>query len=191
MNKKILMKYLAAFTYGNGHITKKSPKYSKFETACLSVHEDYVDWQANILRNLTSVSTYPIYIDESTILKLQTKQHPTYSKIRARMYLNNRKVLDPHYLKLFDWETLAVVYMDIGELKLQPILNTFTFSYAENLMLKHVIKDKLDLEFNVVKYGKDAVGRQYILRLSNISCDKFINGITPFILPSFQYKIRT
>ncbi len=45
---------------------------------------------------------------------LSTSQHPKLLKIRNRLYLNGRKVLDPHLIKFLDAEALAIMFMADG-----------------------------------------------------------------------------
>jgi hypothetical protein len=58
-------------------------------------------------------------------------------------------------------------------------------SYGDQLLLKKAIKENLDLEFNVVKTGN----KYYTLRLRSKDLEKFMNGIKPYVLDSFQYKL--
>lgn len=206
MNKKDLVKYIVAFTYGDGYLGKHG-KYSRFQANNIVDNRDYIEWRASILSELTKVTIKEkedTRGNRKTILSTATLTHPLYDKIRFRMYLKGRKVIDPHYLKLFDWETLAILYMDDGNLRNNirhykdkiyfctptPNLATMSFSYGDNLLLKKTIKDNLGIEFNIHKHSKSKSNNQnYILDLLSSSYDRFIDGVKPFIFPSFEYKI--
>jgi hypothetical protein len=55
------------------------------------------------------------------------------------------------------------------------------------MLLKKAFKEKLDLEWNISPTTKNG-NRVYFLRLMNKQLFKFIEGITPFMHPSFMYK---
>lgn len=210
MDRKELTKYIVAFTYGDGYLdSDKSKRYSRFQANNLELNRDYVEWRANILSKLTEVTIKEVKdirkdYNRQKVLSTCTRQHPLYSKVRSRLYLNGRKVIDPHYLKLFDWETLAILYMDDGSLRCvkqnykgkeyrnyYPNIATCNLTYYDNLALKNIIKEKLNIEFNVNRHSTNKNGEQtYILVLQANSRDKFFDGIKPFILPSFEYKIN-
>ena len=206
MNKKEFLKYAVAFCYGDGGVYMHGNN-ARFEANVTEDHKDYVDWRVGILETLTAVNTYTIYRknpNHKNLTKTYTRTHPTYTKIRHRLYNANHKVLDPHYLKLMDWETLAIWYMDDGclgkvhynsrkngdYLGFTPrvTLATHCFSYAENIFLKELFKKTFNLEFNVIK----ATGRQtqyWQLALRSKDYKAFESGVCQFILPSFGYKL--
>lgn len=203
---KELIKYIAAFTYGDGHLHKHG-KNCRFQANNIKDNLDYILWRKEILENVSRVTLterVPTNPPGRVQMKTNTWTHPKYTRVWSRMYHKGRKTIDPHYLKLFDWETLAILYMDDGSLSCTKeeyknakythywiSIGTLSFSYAENLLLKQTIKDKLGIEFNVRKHGyaKDGT-RQYYLRLARSSRDKFIDSVSPYILPSFEYKVR-
>jgi len=207
MDKRTLIKYVVAFTYGDGSLIKHG-KYSRFEANNLSINNDYNEWRADILRNITSVTlreVVPNRGNRQLITNTRSSTHPIFEKVRSRMYLNGIKRIDPHYLKLFDWETLSIVYMDDGSLRdvIQnykgntyhnycPNIATCNYNYGDNLLLKKAIKENLGVEFNVNKHSKNKFGEQtYILVLGASSREKFFSSIEQYVLPSFKYKVRT
>jgi len=210
MDKRTLTKYIVAFTYGDGYLDSDSAKkYSRFQANNIIDNKDYVEWRAGILRNLTEVTIKEVedtrHSNRKTILSTLTRQHPMYSKVRSRLYLNRRKVIDPHYLTLMDWETLAILYMDDGSLRdvtqnykgriyhnYYPNIATCNYSYGDNWLLKKAIKEILGIEFNINKHSVNKNGEQiYMLVLRASSRDRFFEGVRQYILPSFEYKVRT
>jgi hypothetical protein len=206
MDEKTLTKYIVAFTYGDGCLIKHG-KYSRFEANNLAKNRDYNEWRANILGSVTKVTMKdvdPQRGNRQLMINTRTNTHPKFDKIRSRMYLNGVKVIDPHYLKLFDWETLAILYMDDGSLRdvteeykgkvyhnFYPNIATNSFSYGDNLLLKKAIKENLDIEFNINNHSKNKHGEMtYILVLTANSRDKFFDGIRKYIKHSFEYKIN-
>lgn len=206
MNEKDKIKYVVAFTYGDGYLGKHG-KYCRFEAPCIIDNIDYIEWRKSILENITPVN---IYINKDkrdnrrTIIKTCTRTHPLFSRIQSRIYHSGRKTVDPHYLKLFDWETLAIFYMDDGSLQTvkqnykdshyknsYPNIASMSFNYAENLMLKKAIKDNLEIEFNIRKHSIRKDGTiNYMLYLAGSSRERFYKNISKYVLPSFKYKLE-
>src|SRR5690606_36116496 len=123
--------------------------------------------------------------------------HPFFNKIRDRIYTEKYKGVDPHALKLLDYEALSFLYMSDGSLKkdfrpeigmvnpsYEVTLNLKRLSYGDLYILKKALKDTLDLEWNINKNGK-----YYYLRLRRKDFWKFMNEISQYITNSFKYKI--
>jgi hypothetical protein len=192
MNKKDLMKYLSAFVMGDGGVYY-SGKHCRFVCNQVAKHEDYIKWRAGILENVTSVNVYENQQpDKQLILCTMTKAHPIFTDIRERLYIDNYKSVDPHYLKLLDWEMLAILFQDDGSLNVDnrceatptARLNTKRLSYGDSWLLKKALKDRLDLEWNVHRHY-----HRYFLSLRAKDSDKFFSGVKEFIKPSFSYKL--
>lgn len=204
MNEREFIKYVVAFLYGDGGVYYHG-KNARFEATILETNRDYADWRSGILSWLTEVNIYPIHRENRCdILKTSTRTHPIYSKIRDRVYVDNVKHLDPHYLKMFDWETLAILYMDDGCLSKvrynsrkngeylgftpRVSIATHKYGYEGNLFLKNFFKEKFDLEFNVARAPtRGKLFWQLLLRSKDYR--KFEDGVKSFILPSFTYKL--
>jgi hypothetical protein len=206
MNRKDLVKYIVAFLYGDGSISLPHAKECRFEASCIIDNEDYVLWRKSILEELTPVRVYiidPKMENRKLILQTSTRIHPLYTQIKSRVYHDGKKTLDPHYLKLFDWETLAILYMDNGSLRevkqdykekhytnKYPNIATMNFNYAENLLLKETIKKNLGIEFNINKHSTRKDGTiNYMLCMPSSSRERFYKEIGQYILPSFRYKL--
>jgi hypothetical protein len=198
MDDLTFIKYVVAFTYGDGCIAKlKTHKNCRFQAAQLKRNQDYIEWRGDILSHLTAIKYYE-YTAQSPMIATYTRHHPTYTKVYARMYHAGRKTIDPHYLKFFDWETLAIFYQDDGNWRLRPQAGSKTpevriashnFTYAENLMLKRMLKEKFDLEWNLQRQKYKNMVSYYYLSLRAKDYNKFERGIKPFIKPSFEYKL--
>ncbi len=125
-------------------------------------------------------------------VRLESKTHPKLTTIWERIYIDGRKVIDPHMLTLLDAEALAIIFMADGSRYVDPRcaatpsyrLNTKGFSYGDNWLLKKTIKEKLDLEFNVHRHGK-----YWFLTLRAKDSAKFEEIVGPYVLPSFNYKL--
>lgn len=206
MDEKTKIKYIVAFLYGDGYIGYHG-KECRFQANNIIDNIDYILWRKSILENITPVTLTTNRDDRQNrkeIVKTFTRTHPIFSRVHQRMYLCGKKVVDPHYLKLLDWETLAIWYMDDGSLRiikqdyktkhyesLVPTIATLCFSYAENVMIKNAIKEKLDIEFNINRHSVNKNNEfMYQLVLRRSSFEKFRNNIEKFLTPSFLYKIN-
>jgi hypothetical protein len=126
-------------------------------------------------------------------VRLESKNHPKLATIRDRIYIEGKKVIDPHILTMMDAEALAIIFMADGSrvqdkrspnAKPNYTLCTKGFSYGDNWLLKKAIKDKLDIEFNINRQNNF-----WYLRLRAKDAEKFEQTVSPFVLSSFNYKL--
>lgn len=199
---KELTKYIAAFTYGDGTIGKDKRDNGNcwFTTVKTEDNLDFLEFASEILNDISKVSLHK-YIPETNtkpFYRLETGRHPFYNPFRERLYGTGKKAIDPHYLTLLDWETIAILYMDDGTVsyssdhgkygKYNLELCTQSFTYGDNWLLKKAIKEKLDIEFNIHQRTINEK-LQYSLYLRQKDMLSFFENIEPFILDSFSYKI--
>ena len=65
---------------------------------------DYISWVEETLSNITSVTKklQPNYntdgYNRKPLIRMWTKSHPYFSKVRERIYIDNKKILDPQFL---------------------------------------------------------------------------------------------
>jgi len=215
MNNLELYKYIHAFILGDGGVyVDKSEVNSNawFQTTKTEKNLDFIEFAEDIIKNITGCTIKRHETQSNSIngkefitkpyYRLVSKRHPTFTKFRHRMYPNGYKCLDPHYLKLLDWETLAILYMDDGTRFTKHYhkpygdytyygveLCTHSFSFADNLMLSQIIKEKLNLTFFIDKVNLKS-GLKYKLRMSQKDNNKFYDGLYKYILPSFVYKLE-
>lgn len=207
MDKKELNKLIAYFIMGDGGVYygNKVAKNCIFIMNMLEKNSDYVYWAKDVFSEIVNVRV-KLQKDYNTdgitrqpLLRLETSSHPILTKMRDRIYVDKYKSIDEHYLKMLDWESLAILYMSDGSLfidKPNPKKGLINFSYSVNLnmkrlsygdhlLLKHYLKKRLGLEWNINKHNK-----YFYLRMRSRDLDKFIRNISPFVLPSFNYKVR-
>lgn len=197
--EKELIKYISAFTLGDGNI-RMGKTHAAYRNAQMTIHKDYIDYQVSILSEITSVNIrYEERNGRQPRYAFETKQHPLFTKVYNRMYIDNHKVIDPHYLKLIDWECLAILHQDDGHLAKRYnteydrldyniIIATESFSFGDNYLLSLAVKERLGIAFDIVNQSVNGQIR-HRLRLSKRQTPLFIEKITPFIAPSFNYKI--
>lgn|SRR5574341_886901 len=200
MNKKDITKYIAYFTMGDGCLYQpKTTKYPYIRISHVEEHEEYINWKYEILSTITKCSLklieqHPNAYGTKKLWELRSLTHPIYGKIRERLYIQNRRVINPHYLTLLDWEALSILYQDdggISQSKNRPnrtpcaILGMSSYSYGDLYLLKRALKDKLNLEWNVQSSGRG----YYRLYLRTKDYPFFVDNIQKYIFNSFKYKI--
>jgi|GEM_PF-2552409 len=206
-DKKQLVKLISYIVMGDGglYITP-SCKNAKFIMNMKKENEDYVFFCKNILENLTGTNLYERKdynsdgYNRKPQWRLESHSHPELTKIRDRIYTEKYKGIDPHALKMLDSEALAILYMCDGSLYVDMPeksnkglvnpsynvhLNMKRLSYGDQFILKKALKERLDLEWNINRHGK-----YWHLRLRTKDVDKFMSLVAPYILPSFQYKLK-
>lgn len=126
-------------------------------------------------------------------LRLQSKNHPKFTKIAERIYLEGRKVIDPHMLTMMDEEMLAIAFMADGSRyqdkrwansKPSYRLHLNNLSYGDLMLIKKSLKDTFGLEINTRKKGN-----RYDLAVPNAFSELFEEIVSDHVLPSFQYKL--
>ncbi|MEG0773587.1 hypothetical protein [Clostridium sp.] len=158
-NIKELTKLLSYISMGEGGLYRDNTTNYKFIMNMKKDNEDYIDYCIDILNNIVSVKKYDrkdYNTDESNKkaqIRIESKVHPMLTIIHDRIYIDKYKGLDPHTLKLLDWESLAILFMSDGnncfkgKYKSQCItLNIKRLSYGDQFLLKKVLKENLDLE---------------------------------------------
>jgi hypothetical protein len=191
MNKRQLIKYISAFAMGDGGVYY-SGKDCRFVANQIEENRDYIEWRADVLSNLTKVNLHISKQEgKKPLLCTTTRAHPVYTKVRERLYIGAYKSVDPHYLKLLDWDMLAILYQDDGSLNrdsrcdsVDVRLNTKRLSYGDSLLLKQALKEKLELEFNINRHYN-----RYFLRLRTKDNEAFFDNVSPHIFESFKYKL--
>lgn len=196
VNMMKLAKFLDWSVTGDGYVGYATHNKNAFFAIERSPkHKDYIDVVANKFVGLQDcavrVSEYTRKDNGKTVVALRTTSHPVFTRTRERMYANNRRVIDPHQLTTLDWEAAAFLYMDDGSLcrntkgSLITRLSTCAYTYGEQLLLRKAFIEKLGIVWNVNKSGRNL----WQLNLAKSSRDAWFDGIRPFIVPSYLYKL--
>jgi len=209
-DKKELVKLVSFIVMGDGGLYFRSGRNGKkaknayFAMNMIQDNEDYIDYCIDILENITNVSKYELKKKHSRKdqYNISTKAHPFFTKLHNRIYQGKYKGMDWHVMKMLDWESLAILYMSDGNfhryLRIEigmknesymVTLNLKRLSYGDIILVKKYLKDKLDLEWNVNKQKKSSGGYYYYLRLRGKDIQKFMDGIRPYTIKSFKYKL--
>jgi len=203
MNRKDLTKYIFAFTLGDGYLSKVEKKENSFYgIKQVDTHKDYLEFQKEVLSSISDVkiSYRNPYKDKRGFnvqgqFSLQTGRHPIYTKMRRRIYYNGIKSISYHDLKLFDWECLAIFFMDDGWMEKRKDgykrigIATHSFTFGDNILLKKAIEEKTGIRFGIFKHKLASGNYKFYLRTSKSESERFIEGVYPFLFKSFHYKI--
>lgn len=154
-------------------------------------YEEFGEWIVEILQNITKtkIMSEEVY-NKIGFLRITTNPHPFFTTLRKRMYTRNRLTIDPHTLRLLDYEALSLIFMGRGQLRFNTKNNPYfyfvsgDFSYGDLFLFKKYLKDILDLEWNIC-----GLNGSLELRCKNKSLNKLMENIAPYIFPSFQYKL--
>lgn len=203
MADKYLTKIVAASLLGDGSVgifpTYKNAVYRQPKRID---HKDYAEWLGDKLSTLTRVR-YNEFEPKSQFngqrqIMLTTMAHPFYTTFRERMYPNDHKVVDPHYLTLLDWEFLAIWFQEDGSTGyykhkngstyINTVLCSQSFSYGDNHLLRKALSEKLGLDWNVAS-DRSGGKQKWFLKLRSSDIEKFMCSVEPYIVDSFKYKI--
>lgn len=193
INEKQLSKLLYYFSGFDGGVYP-SGKECRYVMNMREENRDYVEWVKKTIETFTSAKIHPVLQrgNRKPLICLTSKTHPIFSKIRERLYFpDGKKVLDPHQLELLDAEALAIIFMADGGANLghgkYPEIRLYTkgYSYFDNLALSKAIYEKLNIKTTVNRHNQ-----YYFLRIKTTDIDLFINTVSPYILPSFSYKLE-
>lgn len=199
LNNKELSKLLYFMsTFDGGLYIAKNCKNAKFIMNMRKENLDYVTWVSEVLNNITSTSITerPDYNTDGCSRKeqvrLESKTHPKLTSIQERIYLDRKKVIDPHMLTLLDAEALAIIFMADGSVvketnanSFRVTLNTKGFTYFENVALGKAIYDKLGINCNINRQNN-----YYYIVIPVKSQKLFIETVLPYMKDSFMYKLE-
>lgn len=215
MENKEFIKIVHASILGDGYFYKVDQDNSKANTHYmlkqLAIHKDYIEWMADHVEQLTrvTVTVKEAYTDmrgyrNNEQLILKTMRHPTYKTMYNRLYQHTDnthiKRLDPHYLTLFDWQSLAILYMDDGwiavhknktvEDYVRVNIATHCFSYFENKVLRDLIAEKFGVHGDIKRHKQKTGVIMYYLCFKKDNAKRLIEGVSPYIFNSFNYKLQ-
>ena len=200
IDKKQLTKLISYFILGDGGVYKiAKSKNCRFIMNMKEENSDYVHWVESVLNEITGTRVVEVEKEgnRKPQLRLESSNHPFFNTLRDRIYIDGYKGLDPHTLKLLDFEALAILYMCDGSFceyfhpekrmvnpSIRITLNMKRLSYGDQFLLKKALKENLDLEWNINRQNQ-----YYYLVLRTKDVEKFCAGVLPFMKESFYYKL--
>lgn len=226
MDEKLFTKFVSSFVFGDGALShlksywrtvedgterpslNNKKKNSHYYLKQLSTHIDYVNFQIEILEWLTPVTTtiVPSYTDKRGYnckeqINISSRYHPFFTKMRERFYSEGKKQIDPHYIRLWDEQTMAFFYMDngwidcveqkSGKIYVRTALATHAYSYGDVYLLKKWMKEAFDFNFDIKRHKQKSGEYKFYLQNSKDNSKRFLETIHPYCFPSFEYKFST
>ena len=212
-NDLYISKIISASLLGDGFILKDDSggrnRNGQFRLRMIEQHKDHLDYIAEkisiitpIVFDYTTPKDHVVIVDKNTkasgVFLLRSKNHPIYTDMNSRWYLNRVKRIDPHACTLIDAEFMAIWYQQDGyinaarlDCKNQGItICTDCFSYGDLDMIRKAIIEKTGFVFNIRKKSFNKLGeRTYRLELYRKQTSAFIDFIHEFVQPSFEYKL--
>lgn len=197
-DSKNLTGVISWMVLGDGNLTslRGRHKNSLLQIVHKEDCEDYIRMKQAVLSKVTGVTVRRYWHSRSSAYfwQLTTQCLPLFTDLREALYLNNRKVITPHSVKILNEMALAILYQDDGrynEAHSVLSINKPTFSIPELELLAKGIVDKFGIIFRVhrsctLKDG--SIGYELGLRMKDV--DKFFDLISPYIVPSMRYKTR-
>jgi hypothetical protein len=200
MSKDISKRLYYMTTFDGGVYKYKRDSNAKFIMNMRKENLDYVLWVKDTLETFVGCTLQDRKdyntdgCNRSQQVRLYSRQHPKLTKIRDRVYIGNKKVIDPHMLTMMDAEALAIIFMADGGTTLDErfknphgaiSLHTKGFSHADNQALSKAIYDKLGIRTTVSRHGK-----YWYLRVKTADLQLFVDTVRPHVLPSFEYKLE-
>lgn len=193
INEKQLSKLLYYFSSFDGGVYP-SGKECRYVMNMREENMDYVQWVKETIESFTSTRLHPVLQrgNRAPLVCLTSKIHPKFSTIRDRLYTpDGKKILDPHQLTLLDAEALAIIFMADGGTFLDKgkypeiKLHTKGYSYFDNMALSQAIYKATNIRTSVNKHNQ-----YFFLRVKTADVPLFIQTVSPFVLPSFSYKLE-
>ena len=194
IDKKRVSKLLYYFTTFDGGVYY-SGQNARFVMNMRSENMDYILWVQEVIKEHTSCIIRDVIQrgERAPLACITSKTHPAFTKIRERVYIENRKVIDPHTLAMLDAEALAIIFMTDGGTSVDKRHNTYPeirlhtkgFSYFENLALSKAIYEKTGVRSTINKHGK-----YFFIRIKSADIQLFVDTVKPYIKPSFYYKLE-
>lgn len=188
---------LIGLILGDGHLTEFSGQSKKSSLLMKSDDKNlsYLAWLHQELQ--------PLGVSELTPKKnyhqhyFRTRWHEEIGELRSLFYPAGVKIIPQNIKELLVRPlTLAIWYQDDGTLDARSkyhynaLFATHCFSFDACVLLAETLRSNFGLDVSVCKCQMRGKIR-YRLYVKSKSMNRFIDLVTPFINPSFDYKIRT
>ena len=129
------------------------------------------------------------YFDKRTnktyyTIRGNSKSHNIFNNIYNTLYINNIKTITQEYLDMID-HPIALAYWFMDDGCYEGILATNGFTENEVDLLKLWLKEKWNIDTI-----KKAYKKYFTLKITKESRPSFDKLISPYIIPSMQYKLK-
>lgn len=198
-DKRQIMEAFYWMILGDGCIEQKERGNYNISVSHKEASYDYLLWKGAIVNAVTNCSIkeqtiYGGFSEDHKLYRLRSSAHPWFTKVWNRIYGQlGRKCLDPMALSLLSPLGLAILYQDDGSIHYSKqagtnvLLHKLCFSRFELEALAKTIVDKFGLIFRINACNGKGFGFRLRLRAKDV--DRFIELISPFVVPSMVYKV--
>lgn len=170
---------------GDGHLRIVPKRKNAFlEINHTFKQKEYVDWKYEMLKSLCKSG--PVVRKgngKRVAYRFTTRQNKEISEIFRNFYNKGKKIIPENIVS--DPLMFAVWYMDDGSRcgRDNVYLNTQQFDLKDQIKCIALLK-QLNIESTL---NKDKIYKR--IRIKKSSVDKFFEIISPYVIPSMQYKL--
>lgn len=191
-SKKERRAILAGLMLGDGGRTKNN-----FYIGHSMKQKDYALFKSDLLQKITGKE---VNIRERTNklgysnIRVEPKLIPLTKRLVRELWKNGEKKISRNFLNFLSLESIAIWFMDDGSKSfkkrngkvhaVEVTLNTY-LSKEDNEIIIHYFKEVWG-----IKWGLNKSKSHYRLRMGTREARKFFKLISPYIIPSMQYKIN-
>ena len=157
---------------------------------------EYADWKASLFANVGSSR----HVREDKVVTYDFHPLPELAEMRQTVYVDGKKVLDDDYLKALSPLSLALWYLDDGNLSirskgLQQRTEGLTgrisicveaMEVATRSRLVNYLADTWGIHTKLISKGK---GQKAVIEFNNAESAKFQALVAPYVHPSMEYKL--
>lgn len=183
---------LVGHIFGDGCLKKKDNTNTSGVICQGEKQKEYAEWKYQELSNLCT-TPLQLYVRKTpdkrngniySEYRAHISANPELNCLYEAFYINNRKSITQSSLKFYDSLSLAVHFMDDGYLASSGgyYLATNCFSLEQCRMFGEFLFDKFDLFSSVHKGNKTYISAK--------SAERFNKLVSPYIIPSMQYKLH-
>ncbi len=184
---------LVGLILGDGHLeTLNNGRTYRLKVEHSLKQREYLDWLYSNFKKW--INTTPKIRKRTSLGKIiETYGFTTYTsgilRFYAQQFYRNKKKIIPKMIdKIITPQSLAIWFMDDGSIKSKThktlLIHTHGYSKNDLLLIIKVLKKKFGLKIGLQKqYNK------WRLYIYSESVDNFKKIISPYILPSMQYKL--
>lgn len=183
---------LAGLLLGDGHLeTQNNGKTYRLKVEHGLLQTEYTNWLYEAFNNLVLQEPKVKKRNEKPeSIWFSTVSHGAFRFYGHQFYdsLNGKKI--PKMIhKLLTPESLAVWYMDVGSKKSNKHkthnIHTLGFSRDDLVRVQKALQEKFQLETTLHKQK----GKYWRIYIPQKSTERFLEIITPYIIPSMKYKL--
>jgi recombination protein RecA len=182
---------------GDGAISPiRSGHGARFRYCHGGAQTEYADWKASLFANIGSSR----FVRDDKVVTYDFQPLPELADLRRSVYVDGKKVLDDDYLKALSPLSLALWYLDDGNLSIRSkglqqrtegltgrvTICVQAMEEATRTRLVNYLADTWGIHTKLTTRGKS---EQSIVVFNNAESAKFHALIAPYVHPSMEYKL--